>query len=91
MRKRLTISLDEKLIWQLRQKQSDLMLERNQDISLSHVTYILLQNAIKSEKVSNSKLESTFVNPNGTYPMIEDDDGFLVEKKYQKNLENARR
>ena len=71
MRKKITISLDEKLIWQLRHKQSDLMLDTNQDVSLSRVTYILIQNAIKAEKVRNSKLESFFVNPNETHPMIE--------------------
>ena len=91
MRKKITISLDEKLIWQLRHKQSDLMLDTNQDVSLSRVTYILIQNAIKAEKVRNSQLEqaaSTISESgisNGTYPMTENGAGF------PKNLESARR
>lgn len=67
MKKRITISLDEKLIWMLRNKQAELMLESNQQVSISSVANLLLKKAIKSERVSNSELESVFVRPNGKF------------------------
>ena len=64
MRKRLTVSLDEKLIWLLRNKQAEMMLELNQQVSISGVANFLLDKIIKDEKMINSKLDSVFVSPN---------------------------
>jgi len=67
MMKRLTISLDEKLIWMLRNKQAEMMLERNQPVSISGVTNFLLKKIIKDENVINSELDSVFVSTNGIH------------------------
>jgi len=64
MMKRITISLDEKLIWFLRNKQAEMMLELNQPISVSNVVNFLLKKAIKAENMINSELNSVFVRPN---------------------------
>jgi len=64
MRKRLTVSLDEKLIWLLRNKQAEMMLELNQQVSISGVANFLLNEVIKDEKMISSKLDSIFVHPN---------------------------
>jgi len=65
MMKRITISLDEKLIWMLRNKQAEMMLERNQPVSISGVTNFLLKKIIKDENMINSELDSVFVQTNG--------------------------
>ena len=67
MRKRLTISLDEKLIWLLRNKQEEMMLKLNQPVSISGVTNFLLNQVIKDENMIKSKLDSVFVHPNGIH------------------------
>jgi len=67
MMKRITISLDEKLIWMLRNKQAEMMLERNQPVSISGVTNFLLKKIIKDENVINSELDSVFVSTNGIH------------------------
>jgi len=67
MMKRLTISLDEKLIWMLRNKQAETMLELNQPISISGVINFLLKKIIKDENMINSELDSVFVNTNGIH------------------------
>jgi len=67
MKKRITVSLDEKLIWFLRNKQAEMMLELNQPVSISYVTNFLLYKAMKAENVVNSKLDSVFVHPNGIH------------------------
>ncbi len=67
MMKRITISLDEKLIWMLRNKQAEMMLERNQPVSISGVTNFLLKKIIKDENMINSELDSVFVNTNGIH------------------------
>ncbi len=67
MKKRVTRSLDEKLVWFLRNKQASMMLELNQPVSISGVTSFLLYKVIKAEKVVDSKLELVFVHPNGTH------------------------
>jgi len=67
MMKRITISLDEKLIWMLRNKQAEMMLERNQPVSISGVTNFLLKKIIKDEKMISSELDSVFVNTNGIH------------------------
>jgi len=65
MMKRITISLDEKLIWMLRNKQAERMLELNQPISISGVVNFLLNKIIKDENMVSSELDSVFVNTNG--------------------------
>ncbi len=67
MMKRITISLDEKLIWMLRNKQAEMMLERNQPVSISGVTNFLLKKIIKDENMINSELDSVFVYPTGIH------------------------
>ena len=67
MMKRITVSLDEKLIWMLRNKQAEMMLERNQPVSISGVTNFLLKKIIKDENVINSELDSVFVSTNGIH------------------------
>jgi len=64
MKKRLTISLNEKLVWFLRNKQAEMMLELNQPVSISNVANFLLNKAMKAENVVNSELDSVFVHPN---------------------------
>jgi len=61
MKKRVTVSLDEKLIWLLRHKQAEMMLELNQPVSISKVTNRLLKKALKAEKTNNSELDSAFI------------------------------
>jgi len=61
MKKRVTVSLDEKLIWFLRNKQAEMMLELNQPVSLSNITNRLLKKALKAEKTNNSELDSAFI------------------------------
>ena len=65
MKKRITISIDEKLIWFLRNKQAEMMLELNQPVSISGVANFLLNKALKTENEINLELDSKFVNPNG--------------------------
>ena len=65
MKKRITISINEKLIWFLRNKQAEMMLELNQPVSISGVTNFLLIKALKAENKINPELDSKFVNPNG--------------------------
>ena len=66
MKKRVTVSLDEKLIWLLRHKQAEMMLELNQPVSISYVANFLLNKSFKAENMINSELDSAFVRPNGT-------------------------
>ena len=65
MKKRVTVSLDEKLIWLLRNKQAEMMLELNQPVSISGVANFLLNKALKAENKIDLELDSKFVNPNG--------------------------
>jgi len=65
MKKRITVSIDEKLIWFLRNKQAEMMLELNQPVSISSVANFLLNKALKAENKINLELDSKFVNPNG--------------------------
>jgi len=66
MRKRITVSLDEKIIWFLRNKQAEMLLEQNQPISISTVVNSLLIKVIKTETVVNSELGSVFIHTNGS-------------------------
>ena len=61
MKKRVTVSLDEKLIWLLRNKQAEMMLELNQPVSISSLTNRLLKKALKAEKTNNSELDLAFI------------------------------
>ena len=65
MRKRITVSLDEKIIWFLRHKQAEMLLELNQPVSISNVVNTLLNKAIKTEKAVDPDIDSVFVKPNG--------------------------
>jgi len=65
MKKRITVSLDEKIIWFLRHKQAQMLLELNQPVSISNVVNTLLNRAIKTEKVVDPGLDSVFTNTNG--------------------------
>jgi len=65
MKKRITVSLDERIIWFLRHKQAQMLLELNQPISISNVVNTLLNKAIKTEKTVDPGLDSVFTNTNG--------------------------
>ena len=64
MKKRVTISLDEKLIWMLRNKQTEMMLDTNRQISISAVVNNLLFKVLKVDEMINGKLDSVFVDRN---------------------------
>jgi len=67
MKERITLSLDKKLIWFLRHKQAELILELNQPVSISYVASHILNKAIKDESMINSELDLAFVRPNGIH------------------------
>jgi len=62
MKKRITLSLDEKLIRMIKSKQADLILEKNGQISTSNVVNSILYKWIKTDEYINSKLESVYSN-----------------------------
>ena len=64
MKKRVTISLDEKLIWMLRNRQTEMMLDKNKQISISAVVNSLLFKSLKSDEMINRELDSVFVRQN---------------------------
>ena len=64
MKKRVTISLDEKLIWMLRNKQTEMMLDTNKQISISAVVNNLLFKVLKVDEMISGKLDSVFVDRN---------------------------
>ncbi len=64
MKKRVTISLDEKLIWMLRNKQTEMMLDKNSQISISAVVNNLLFKVLKVDEMVNRELDSVFVDQN---------------------------
>ena len=51
MKKRVTISLDEKQIWMLRNKQTQMMLDDNKPVSISAVVIEILFKSINEEKM----------------------------------------
>jgi len=67
MKERITLSLDKKLIWFLRHKQAEMILELNQPVSISYVASVLLNKSFKADIAINSELDSTFVRPNGVH------------------------
>ena len=64
MKKRVTISLDEKLIWMLRNKQTEMMLDDNKQVSISAVVNKLLFKALKVDEMISRELDSVFVRQN---------------------------
>jgi len=64
MKKRVTISLDEKLVWMLRNKQTEMMLDENKQISISGVVNNLLFKVLKVDEMVNRELDSVFVDRN---------------------------
>ena len=64
MKKRVTISLDEKLIWMLRNKQTEMMLDDNRQVSISAVVNNLLSKALKIDEMISRELDSVFVRQN---------------------------
>ncbi len=64
MKKRVTISLDEKLIWMLRNKQTEMMLDDNKQVSISAVVNNLLSKALKIDEMISRELDSVFVRQN---------------------------
>jgi len=67
MRKRVTISLDEKLVWMLRSKQTEMMMDTNKPVSISAVVDMLLSKALKVDEMISKELDSSFVRPNGMH------------------------
>jgi len=61
MKKRVTISLDEKLIWMLRNRQTEMMLDKNKQISISAVVNSLLFRSLKADEMINRELDTVFV------------------------------
>ena len=61
MKKRVTISLDEKLIWMLRNRQTEMMLDKNTQISISAVVNSLLFKSLKADEMINRELDTVFV------------------------------
>ena len=64
MKKRVTISLDGKLIWMLRNKQIEMMLDTNRQISISAVVNNLLFKVLKVDEMISGKLDSVFIDRN---------------------------
>ena len=64
MKKRVTISLDEKLIWMLRNKQTEMMFDDNRQVSISAVVNNLLSKALKIDEMISRELDSVFVRQN---------------------------
>jgi len=64
MKKRVTISLDEKLIWMLRNKQTEMMLDKNKQISISAVVNSLLVKSLRADEMINRELDSVFITQN---------------------------
>ena len=58
-------------MWFLRDKQAGMMLELNQQVSISNVATFLLHKAIKAEKINNSELDSVFIPPNGMHFQVD--------------------
>ena len=64
LKKRITVSLDEKLVWYLRGIQMDWALEKNEHVTISSVVNSLLLKLIKNEKMVNLQLNSMFTRNN---------------------------
>ena len=64
MKKRVTISLDEKLIWMLRNKQTEMMLDKNKQVSISAVVNNLLFKVLKVDEMISGELDSVLASQN---------------------------
>ena len=64
MKKRVTISFDEKLIWMLRNKQTEMMLNANKQISISAVVNNLLFKVLKVDEMISGELDSVLASQN---------------------------
>ncbi len=62
--KRITISLDEKIVFMLKNRQADFILEANKTVSISSVVASLLEYTFKEDKMINLELDSIFSRPN---------------------------
>jgi len=62
--KRITISLDEKLVFMLKNKQADFILEENKPVSISSVVGLLLERNFKTDDTINTKLDLIFTRQN---------------------------
>jgi len=62
--KRITISLDEKIVSMLKNKQADFILEEHKTVSISGVVASLLEHTFKADEMINSELDSIFSRPN---------------------------
>ncbi len=62
--KRITVSLDEKIVNLLKNKQADLVLEKNGTISISSLIGLMLVSSFKADEMINSELDSIFSRPN---------------------------
>ena len=62
--KRLTISLDEKVVSMLKNKQADFILEENKTVSISCVVTSLLEHTFKVDETINAKLDLIFTRQN---------------------------
>ena len=58
-------------MWRLRNKQAEMMLELNQQVSISNVATFLLHKAIKAKKMNNSKLDLVFIRQNGMHFQVD--------------------
>ncbi len=62
--KRITISLDERIVSMLKNKQADFILEENKTVSISGVVTSLLEHTFKADETINDKLDLIFTRQN---------------------------
>ncbi len=62
--KRITISLDEKIISMLKNKQANFILEKNKTVSISGVVTSLLEHTFQADETINDKLDLIFTRQN---------------------------
>jgi len=62
--KRITVTLDMKIMNLLKNKQADLILKKNRSISISSVIGLMLDTSFKADEMINLELDSIFSRPN---------------------------
>ncbi len=62
--KRITVSLDEKIVSMLKNKQADFILVANKTVSISSVVASLLEHTLKADEMINSELDLIFTRQN---------------------------
>lgn len=62
--KRITISLDERIVSMLKNKQADFILEANKTVSISSVVASLLEYIFKADEMINLELDLIFTRQN---------------------------